>query len=280
MIDIIIPIYNCLDTLPSTLKSIRKQTIKNLITIYLIDDNSTIEYKSILNEFKDLNIIYYKQTKNLGPGKARQKGIEKSKNRYIMFLDSDDLIFSENSVENMYKIIDNNLDYVVGLTHDEKRNINIYNSGDIHGKLYRRSFLEKYDIKFNDSRFHEDNYFNNLVLACSPRESKLEEIVYIYTYNKNSITNDDKEFERLEILLSNLNQLLIECKKRNCTREKVVSLLLIKIQYFNRIIDSFNNDERKTFINWLNKYNINFEKYIGNLDYKTIYNDLLNNYDY
>ena len=90
MIDIIIPIYNARKTLELTLMSIKLQTIINKINIYLIDDNSSEDYKDILNKYKDMNIIYIKLDKNNGPAVARQKGIEMSSSKYIMFIDADD----------------------------------------------------------------------------------------------------------------------------------------------------------------------------------------------
>ena len=75
-IDIIIPIYNSKDTLEKTLISIERQNILDKIEIYLIDDYSTDNYESILNRYNNLNIHYHKLDKNVGPGLARQKGID------------------------------------------------------------------------------------------------------------------------------------------------------------------------------------------------------------
>ena len=33
----------------------------------------------------------------------------------------------------------------------------------LHGKIYKRKFLEKNNIKFNESRYNEDVYFNELI---------------------------------------------------------------------------------------------------------------------
>ena len=56
------------------------------------------------------------------------------------------------------------------------------------GKLYRRSFLEHYNIRFNVSRQNEDTGFNCVVKGCSDRIWYVPEPVYIWHFKPNSIT--------------------------------------------------------------------------------------------
>lgn len=282
MIDLIIPIYNAKNTLDFTLMSIKMQTIIDKITVYLIDDCSEDNYEEILNNHKDMNIIYKRLDKNSGPAVARQEGINISANDYIMFIDADDLFYDTDSVKKLLNAIKDDYDYAVGITIEEKRQIEIMNESDLHGKIYRRKFIEEKNIKFNNTSFHEDNYFNNLVLISEPRIKEILEKVYIYVENDKSITNSqkEKEFERLEIYISNLKELIEEAKKRKIKREIVISLLVKKIKYFNNINKSFTNKQKKTFERWLKKYNLNLEKYIKNTNYKTLYDKMFNEYLY
>ena len=140
MIDIIIPVYNARKTLELTLMSIKLQTIIDKINIYLIDDDSSEDYKDILNKYKDMNIIYIKLDKNNGPAVARQKGIEMSSSKYIMFIDADDLLYDADSIKKLFNKIEEDYDYVVGITIDEKQNTQIMNESDLHGKIYKREF--------------------------------------------------------------------------------------------------------------------------------------------
>ena len=121
MIDLIIPVYNAEKTLELTLMSIKMQTIIDKITVYLIDDFSKDNYDEILNNHKDINIIYKKLEKNSGPAVARQKGIDISSNKYIMFIDADDLFYDTDSVKRLYETIEQGYDYVAGFTYEEKR---------------------------------------------------------------------------------------------------------------------------------------------------------------
>ena len=282
MIDIIIPIYNSGNTLEKTLMSLKLQTLIDKINIYLIDDNSIENYDELLNKYKDMNINYLKLDKNVGPGQARQKGLEISNGEYILFIDSDDLFYDSDSIKNLYEEIIKGYDYVIGITYEEKRQIEIYNSSDLHGKIYRRKFLEDNSISFNKTRIHEDNYFNNLVLLCNPKEYELLEKVYIYVDNKDSITSTskEKEFNNLEIMISNIKELLEEAKKRNCDKEKIIAFILNKINYFNRIFLSFTDTEKNVFIAWIKQYNLKIENYINNDNSIQICEELYNNYQY
>ena len=277
MIDIIIPVYNARKTLELTLMSIRLQTIINKINIYLIDDNSSEDYKDILNKYKDMNIIYIKLDKNNGPAVARQKGIEMSSSKYIMFIDADDLLYDADSIKKLFNKIEEDYDYVVGITIDEKQNTQIMNESDLHGKIYKREFLLKNNIKFNNTRVHEDNYFNNLVLLCEPKQKELLENIYIYVDNKDSITNinKEKEFENLEIYISNIKEIIEEATKRNIEKYLIIKYLIMKLKYINRIYNKLSEKQQEIFKNWLEKYDIKLEKYINNTQYDKIYNELL-----
>ena len=277
MIDIIIPIYNARKTLELTLMSIKLQTIIDKINIYLIDDDSSEDYKDILNKYKDMNIIYIKLDKNNGPAVARQKGIEMSSSKYIMFIDADDLLYDADSIKKLFNKIEEDYDYVVGITIDEKQNTQIMNESDLHGKIYKREFLLKNNIKFNNTRIHEDNYFNNLVLLCEPKQKELLENIYIYVDNKDSITNinKEKEFENLEIYISNIKEIIEEATTRNIEKDLIIKYLIMKLKYINRIYNKLSEKQQEIFKNWLEKYDIKLEKYINNTQYDKIYNELL-----
>ena len=277
MIDIIIPVYNARKTLELTLMSIKLQTIIDKINIYLIDDDSSEDYKDILNKYKDMNIIYIKLDKNNGPAVARQKGIEMSSSKYIMFIDADDLLYDADSIKKLYNKIEEDYDYVVGITIDEKQNTQIMNESDLHGKIYKREFLLKNNIKFNKTRVHEDNYFNNLVLLCEPKQKEILEKIYIYVDNKDSITNinKEKEFDNLEIYVSNIKEIIEEATKRNIEKDLIIKYLIMKLKYINRIYNKLSEKQQEIFKIWLEKYDIKLEKYINNTQYDEIYNELL-----
>jgi len=59
------------------------------------------------------------------------------------------------------------------------------------GKLYTRSFCEKYKIRFNETRANEDNGFNTIIRLVSSEQEKimfLPDIVYYWHDKPDSIT--------------------------------------------------------------------------------------------
>ena len=67
----------------------------------------------------------------------------------------------------------------------------------LHGKIYKRDFLDKNKIKFNNSRANEDNGFNRLILFMKPKYKFLDEYVYVYNENSNSITRKNNRLYKL-----------------------------------------------------------------------------------
>ena len=103
--------------------------------------------------------------------------------------------------------------------------------------------------------------------------------MYLYRYNKNSITNDEKDFERLELFLKNINQFLTEVENRDTNKEMVIHLLVTKVLYFTSLYVTFDEEKRKTFEKWIKEYDLPFLEYIGRLDYDGVYKDMLEEYD-
>lgn len=94
LVSIIIPTYNRSSVLPRSIKSALNQTYSN-IELIVIDDASTDDTETVLKDFSDSRISYYRQSTNLGGSAARNCGIKHSKGKYIAFLDDDDEWFPE-----------------------------------------------------------------------------------------------------------------------------------------------------------------------------------------
>lgn len=91
LISIVVPVYNAEIFLEDTINSVLNQTYKNF-ELLLINDGSTDNSQKIYEKYKnDMRIKWYDLDHNSGVAIARNKGIEKSKGRYICFLDADDL---------------------------------------------------------------------------------------------------------------------------------------------------------------------------------------------
>ena len=109
----IAPVFNVENYIERCVKSIISQTLKTIEIIFL-DDGSTDNSLNILRDYekKDERIQIF-DCGEIGVSKCRNKGIELSSGKYIMFVDSDDWIDS-NMVEVMYKKAEENkLDLVM-----------------------------------------------------------------------------------------------------------------------------------------------------------------------
>ena len=94
LVSVIIPTYNRGHLIKKAIKSVLNQTYKNLELI-VVDDASTDNTEEIISTITNPNLIYIKQSSNLGPSVARNKGIEIAKGELIAFLDSDDQWYPE-----------------------------------------------------------------------------------------------------------------------------------------------------------------------------------------
>ena len=207
-VDVIIPAYNVPDDiLFQCLSSIATQTIKDQIKVTIVDDASTKEnYENIKEKFSEfLDIQILKLENNVGPGAARQYGIDHTENEFITFIDADDLFANGFSLEILRQVIE------VSPTHQMCVGVfqEVYNSDNqvcflnhiedmvwMFGKMYRRMFLDRHNIRFHEtSRANEDAGFNTLCKLYSSENEQIifiEDTVYFWcNMNENSITRRD-----------------------------------------------------------------------------------------
>ena len=110
---VVIPAYNCENTIERTLDSVKKQTRLDLISeVIIINDGSIDDTELIIKEYIKKNNkmeIRYIRQENKGVSYARNKGIRMAKGTWIALLDSDDE-WSLRKIEVQYNILSNNSD--------------------------------------------------------------------------------------------------------------------------------------------------------------------------
>ncbi len=113
MVSIIIPFYNAENFLERAIISAINQSYTS-IEVILINDGSNDGSEIIAKKYSDQhhNIRLF-TTQNLGPGNARNIGIENSLGEFIIFLDSDDALGSESVKILADAICENESDIVV-----------------------------------------------------------------------------------------------------------------------------------------------------------------------
>lgn len=190
-ISIIVPIYNGAKYINKCIEMIINQIFTDFELI-IIDDGSTDSSFEICNEYakKDHRIKLINK-KNRGTWAARNKGIDESTGKYIIFLDCDDW-YEDDLLKEMYENInDDEVDLVISgqtnvivnkkgktikkikvqphekffMTNNEILNNYIIlrkeEIGDtLWNKIYKTEIIKKYNLKFENYKRGEDTIFN------------------------------------------------------------------------------------------------------------------------
>lgn len=205
---IIIPSYNSSSYIEQCLDSVLKQRCKYKVHITVINDGSTDNTKQIVeniienynnnNGLFDIELI---NQENLGHSGARNSALHIIRGKYVMFLDSDDVLppnildkmldaaFSQKadilqgSWVEFSENCDNNENIIVWKKQDENSD---RISGYPWGKLYKYSVLEHF--QFPEGYWYEDTPISFILAALPYKVVGIDEIVYKYRINPNGIT--------------------------------------------------------------------------------------------
>ena len=255
-LSIIVPIYNVEDYLEECLKSL--YNIKNIkLEIILVNDGSKDNSFKIMEKFKE---IYPEKTvlinkENGGLSSARNAGMKAAVGEYISFIDSDDFIdvdefekfFKEGQKDKLDVMVGNMRYYTPEKTGDSLfRSDVVKNSGIVNGidffwnlfqkpkcfreevvdDIYKREFLVKNNIWFNENIVHEDSEFTPLVYLKAEKVKYIDRAFYFYRQRTGSIMNKVSE-KSIVSLESICEKFFIECKSLDSKKGKEVLSSLI-----------------------------------------------------
>ncbi|MDA3139740.1 glycosyltransferase family 2 protein [Vibrio metschnikovii] len=118
MVSVIMPSYNSEKTISESIKSVLKQSYTNWELI-IVDDQSSDDTWSIISKYAEEfdNIHIYRNKTNSGAGVSRNFAIEKSKGRFVAFLDSDDLWSKNKLSKQITFMLDNNYPFTYTYYH-------------------------------------------------------------------------------------------------------------------------------------------------------------------
>lgn len=264
---IIIPHHNLLPLLVRCLDSIPDDS---RIEVIVVDDNSnseTVEGLKQLQIKSNVRILYTKEGR--GAGYARNKGLESASGKWLLFCDSDDY-FNPNMVDCIVKYADTDYDVVFfgfdTVTSDSLSPIpsrvigsaKAFRNKDIgyfkyrfHGpwaKLIRKSLVDQYKIKFDETICSNDTFFSGLVgFHCS--DPIIDSFpIYVTTIRQGSLVNAmtmESLFVRIDVSLR-YNAFLKEIKK-NKYRINILSLIFylhsIDTAKFREYLSNYLHDE-------------------------------------
>lgn len=232
-VSIIVPIYNQESILSECLGNLVHQTLSD-IEIILVNDASTDNSLGIMHscqaQFPELiRIIDSKD--NLGPGGARNLGIEAASGKYIGFVDSDDLalptmyetLFSMGESTG-YDVIDcgyysQNKDLAIlhtpddccGILDDSKRRELIAGGGYVFSKLYRKNLFADTNLRFRKNVILEDADFMSYLYATISSIGSIKEILYFYRdtpASASKILQTDKYYTNIYEAITHIYQKL------------------------------------------------------------------------
>lgn len=280
-VDIIIPLYNCENTIERLLECLEQQTYKN-VKIILIDDFSTDQTALVVNEYlkkTKLEITYEKMPVNGGGSNARNRGLALSKSKYMMLIDNDDELASAGVISYLvWHMEEQDSDLIIG----EFRGI--YKEGEIPlmkkvkdflkakkqemsgsveehpeiiancdtmvwSKMYRRSFIGN-QIFNTELITSEDIYFINVLLLRCPKVQVVEFLIYDYWLGNTQ--SFSKQFHQSESFFWAFD-LLLTNKNYHLFQEEINYVIIknIALEYVQRILKFTTLDisEAKQYIN-------------------------------
>lgn len=219
LFSVIIPVYNTKpNNLRQCIESVLNQTQKSIELILVDDGSSENDCLLICNEYScvDNRIKLISCKENLGPGAARNRGLELASGENISFIDSDDWIESDTYEVITQFIIDNKIDTVIfdynrvygekvekierGLDvnfeysyHDKNMWKYLVTTSELNGPcyiIYSKKIIDKYKLRFpQNMRSGEDLFFNIEYFKHSHHGKHIPKAFYNYRFNKESITN-------------------------------------------------------------------------------------------
>jgi glycosyltransferase involved in cell wall biosynthesis len=223
-ITLTIPVYNAEKYLRHLLNTIINQTMDfRQIEVIMVDDVSTDKSRDIMDEYaaKYDNFISVKLDQNNRiAGTARNKGVELSHGKYLMFADADDFL-PDNACEIMYNAIETkNADFITAnyINADEdgtvwkkpifdlekykdfKLDITDYTksffilNSSVCNKIFRSSFVKEHGIKFLEKVPAEDAFFTTSCFMESDKVYYIQDITYCYRQRNQSTENRSVSF--------------------------------------------------------------------------------------
>jgi glycosyltransferase involved in cell wall biosynthesis len=278
IISVIIPTYNCKKYIARAINSVFDQQIDNL-EIIVIDDASTDNtFQYLTKKYQNkIKIIQHKTNQNLGA--ARNTGLSQAQGKYIFFLDSDDWL-NPNAFKHILEIAEKEKLEITAFGVDKvwpnnkieqyhnsalicnggELAINRFNNYDIGSivwnKLYLKSFLDKYKIKFITPYYHEDVMFTLQAIYKCKRYVSISDSYYNYFQHSNTILSGKKTILHLRSyfrLFIDISNFITINKIDKTPKQQTLSKNLIQSHCLNQIIpDIIHYRNSKKLVEWQN----------------------------
>lgn len=173
LLSIIVPVFNPnIERFKRCINSLKEKDLFEDVELIIVDDASTD--KSFLDCLVDVPHTYIRNEENLGPGLARQVGLDASSANYVTFVDQDDEFYGSYILKTVLEeekeipILLRTSQIVCDPDDNRKR---IWDGSTVHGMIFNRETLNKYGIRFSDRfKTNEDLFFMSRIGAVSFHE--------------------------------------------------------------------------------------------------------------
>ncbi len=165
LFSVIIPAYNCGNTLKKTVESIIASGL-NDYEIIIVNDGSTDDTSLVCNSLcSQYSFIKFCEQENNGVSAARNRGVKEAAGKYLLFIDSDDLL-EKIDMPKIEKLIEDDIDLIIfGMKFvylaDEAVVKEEIKSFEEHLKIKQKDFIDKFEALFNSN--YLSSYCNKLV---------------------------------------------------------------------------------------------------------------------
>ena len=273
-ISVVIPMYNCKNTIERCVNSIICQTYEN-IEIILVDDGSTDDTYIKCNEMKKkderIKII---RKENGGVSSARNIGIKQARGIFITFIDADDYI-RKDYISTLYNNMgDNDLvisNAIIIKNNSSKKFNRLFMARCVNykravemllsdkffqstpwGKMYKTELAKR--VKFDEKMsIAEDHKFLIDYISISKKIKLIPFYGYIYVINENSLSRANEKYIDEIFYCSDLIK-----KYENTKYEKFAINHYLNIVKSYVAGKSFSDEEKKIIKNDLIKYRRNY----------------------
>lgn len=214
-VSVVMPIYNAYDYLRPAIDTVLGQTLTE-IELICVDDGSTDNTLEILKEYHAADSrVRIVTENNAGPSTARNKGLNRARGKYVIFLDADDF-YDHTLLEKLYNLAErDSLDIAVCkfdiynnrkaryednirsdhgeifedgkvVSHSDCPDVILSSTtGYVWNKLFLKSFLLEKELAFDpELMVFEDTHFMVTALSIADRVGKcFEKLIHHRVYS-------------------------------------------------------------------------------------------------